>query len=73
MISKLCFYEGCKKKINITDIQCNYCNEIYCLKHRLPEQHECRAIIKCKSDAHERNKVKLLDEKIKINKISSNV
>ena len=35
-----CAFDGCKKRIRITDVKCR-CENIYCKKHRLPENHEC--------------------------------
>jgi len=30
----------CKKKLQLTDHKCR-CGIIFCIKHRLPEQHNC--------------------------------
>lgn len=40
----ICSYDGCKKKISIVDLlssKCK-CEKAFCLKHRLPEQHNCQ-------------------------------
>jgi predicted nucleic acid binding AN1-type Zn finger protein len=36
-----CSFDTCKKKIQLSCINCGYCKIYYCLKHRLPEQHSC--------------------------------
>ena len=36
----LCHFEGCRKKLKLTDMACR-CKNIFCSIHRLPEQHEC--------------------------------
>ena len=33
--------EMCEIEIIGLPYKCKYCNEIYCLKHRLPENHMC--------------------------------
>ncbi len=38
--SKTCNFEGCRKKLKITDMGCR-CNHLFCTLHRLPEQHKC--------------------------------
>ena len=35
-----CSFEGCSKKLLLTDIKCK-CEKRYCQKHRLPETHHC--------------------------------
>ena len=35
-----CFMDGCNKKLKISDMECR-CDNRYCLKHRLPEEHNC--------------------------------
>ena len=36
---KMCKY--CKKNITSINFKCLYCEKIFCVKHRLPEDHEC--------------------------------
>lgn len=38
--SKRCPFPGCKKKLALTDSECR-CGSVFCIKHRLPETHEC--------------------------------
>jgi len=38
---KRCYHHECKAKLRLTDINCAYCKTHYCMKHRLPEQHNC--------------------------------
>ena len=35
-----CSFPNCNKKIKLTDTQCK-CGNKYCLKHRIPEDHNC--------------------------------
>ena len=37
---KKCPFEGCKRKIQLTNTPCR-CGITYCNYHRLPEQHKC--------------------------------
>lgn len=37
---KRCNHPECSKKIKLTDVECR-CKNIYCIKHRLPENHNC--------------------------------
>ena len=37
----------CKIELGTLDrFTCKYCNNHYCTKHRLPEQHDCSGLIK---------------------------
>ena len=38
--SKYCAFDGCKKKIKLTDFKCR-CDKFYCLTHKHPETHHC--------------------------------
>ena len=33
--------EICKKKLSLMDYSCR-CGKFYCMKHRLPEEHQCQ-------------------------------
>lgn len=35
-----CAYDGCNKKIKISDLSCK-CGKTFCKLHRLPETHMC--------------------------------
>ena len=39
-MKKKCSMKGCNKKLKLTDLPCR-CKYIYCIKHRLPETHNC--------------------------------
>jgi predicted nucleic acid binding AN1-type Zn finger protein len=44
---------------------CKYCNNNFCLKHRLPESHQCINMnILCKQE-YDKNSEKLMQEKLK--------
>ena len=38
--SKICYADNCKTKLKLIDMKCR-CSNTYCLKHRLPELHNC--------------------------------
>ncbi|RUS12489.1 hypothetical protein BC937DRAFT_87755 [Endogone sp. FLAS-F59071] len=38
-LKSLCPVPGCKEKIGIMSILCEWCNTKYCMAHRLPESH----------------------------------
>lgn len=62
-----CNYEGCLKKIKITDFPCK-CKKFYCKNHKLPNLHNCNYDYKeiCKRKT-EINRLKC--SSIKIDKI----
>ena len=63
----MCFSLFCNCKLKITDIECR-CEFKYCMKHRMPENHECN--VNYKENA--RKKIKRENPLIvnqKINKI----
>lgn len=39
-IKPRCCAEGCTKKLKLSDMDCR-CGKRFCLKHRLPEDHNC--------------------------------
>ena len=53
-----CFY--CGKDIGILPYKCKCCQEYYCSKHRLPENHECVGDLKSKPKIKPKSKVKTL-------------
>ena len=48
----------CNKKLKIITIKCSCCGNLYCLKHKYPDVHECKNINKL----IENNKKKLIEE-----------
>ena len=38
--AKKCNHYECNKNLKLTDFECR-CEYIYCIKHRLPESHNC--------------------------------
>ncbi len=36
-----CNHIECNKKLQLTDLSCR-CEKIFCIKHRLPESHQCK-------------------------------
>ena len=60
MPNKKCF---CGKKVASIIGDCKFCDNKFCLVHRLPESHECVGLANCCREAKERNEEKLLNEK----------
>lgn len=61
-----CSYEGCNKKLKLTDMECS-CQQRYCQLHRLPEDHNCNFDFVKKEK--ELLKKKLLSEKTVADKV----
>lgn len=51
----ICFQLKCNKKAK-SYAKCNYCTKLFCMKHRLPESHNCLELVNCKRKAFEENK-----------------
>jgi predicted nucleic acid binding AN1-type Zn finger protein len=52
MPKQVCAYPECKNKINQVEMvmgKCR-CENIYCIKHRLPEKHHCNFVYKIDKD-----------------------
>lgn len=64
-----CAFIHCSDKICKVIGDCRYCQSSYCSRHRLPEAHTCKNLTGCKRVAHERNSVKLIEERCVANKI----
>lgn len=58
-----CFLNNCNKKTNKFIGKCSYCLNIYCMKHRLPEVHNCENINLCKRKAFKDNEKLLKKQK----------
>jgi len=61
-----CSYEGCRKKLLLSDFACK-CENRFCQLHRLPEDHKCK--IDYKTKEKERLKKRLLSEKTVADKV----
>jgi len=64
-----CTYPLCNKKIE-TFCFCRYCQQNYCIKHRLPEVHNCRNINDIKNEKLKILTKNILDSKIVPQKIA---
>ena len=64
-----CSYGDCKTKVALVVGDCKYCIKRFCMKHSLPEQHQCHNIELCKRIAIDRNSAELLKFKCVGNKI----
>ena len=62
-MSKRCSAPNCKLKSALMVGLCNYCKHDHCLKHRLPEDHQCPQLAELYKKLHEENAVKLMSEK----------
>lgn len=52
MVKQICFFPKCKAKIKSVNMiigNCR-CENIYCMKHRMPETHQCTYIFKINKD-----------------------
>ena len=45
-----CTLSTCKKKMGYMKFECKFCHTCHCLKHQLPEKHNCNVR---ESDAYE--------------------
>ena len=69
MVKHRCNLEECNSRVSQAIGYCKFCENNFCLTHRLPELHECSKLDTCKKDAFEKNKKSLESnqkEKIKI-------
>lgn len=41
IVESMCFCTRCKKSVTIMRFDCKFCEKTYCLKHQLPERHNC--------------------------------
>lgn len=57
-----CASGQCTGKISLIG-HCNHCTFDYCLRHRLPEVHECTAHDNIRASAFEANKIALMSGK----------
>ena len=64
-----CKFDGCKRKIAPVMGDCKYCVSSFCSTHRLPEDHQCIGLEKCRQTRFELNKTKLMKEKFTEQKI----
>ena len=55
-----CSYGDCKKQVAPVIGACVYCVKNFCIKHRLPESHQCTNIELCKRIANDRNSAELI-------------
>ena len=53
---KSCFFDGCQEQDSLP-FKCKLCNQMYCAKHRLPEQHDCLQIGIYQTDEYKKAKV----------------
>ncbi len=50
----------CDKKITTLNFKCVYCNDLFCVNHRLPEDHECNIDYKHISKINNKNNIEAL-------------
>lgn len=36
-----CLQENCRQRLGLMSFKCSACERLFCVKHRLPEDHEC--------------------------------
>ena len=59
-----CAFEGCRKKLKLTDMDCK-CKNRFCSLHRLPETHNCSW------DPKSENEMNIYKEKSGLNQVST--
>ncbi len=59
-----CLHVGCNNKQNALIGKCKYCNNIYCVSHRLTESHCCINISDCYDEKYNNNNKILLHNKV---------
>lgn len=59
----ICDNEKCFKRVSKYVGTCKLCNQEFCIKHRLPEQHECKEKEKHNELLREKHYNKLMDYK----------
>ena len=64
-----CEIANCKSKVIIILGDCKYCQGHFCSSHRLQEDHKCQGLDLCRRESFERNKEKLMKEKVIVQKI----
>ncbi|ORZ34509.1 hypothetical protein BCR44DRAFT_1436334 [Catenaria anguillulae PL171] len=60
---------GCKDKVNKLIGHCQFCDTLFCSRHRIPESHACESIDSCRKASFERNSDKLLGQKCVAQKV----
>ena len=52
MPKQICAHKDCKVKIKMIEVTLGTCRcqKVFCVKHRLPERHNCPVIIKLDKD-----------------------
>ena len=59
-----CAFDGCRKKLKLTDMDCK-CKNRFCSLHRLPETHNCSW------DPKNENEIKIYKKKSGLNHVSA--
>jgi len=68
---KSCDYPGCEEEESLP-FKCKLCNQMYCAKHRLPEQHDCPMIGIYQTEEYRKSKIsqpRIQEEKSKKSKL----
>lgn len=59
--TKKCKCKGCKEKVAYIIGLCKWCNKEHCYLHRIPEQHNCPGLEKCREESLKKNEDLLVD------------
>lgn len=66
---RYCEFPVCKlKKCKVSD-ECRFCHFAFCAMHKMPEEHYCRDLNRCKEEANLKNATELEKGRIDRNKI----
>lgn len=66
---KFCDYIDCRLKRSKVCSNCRFCEYLFCGRHRMPEEHSCVEMKRCKEEANLKNANKLEEGRINKNKI----
>ncbi|ELQ76398.1 putative Zinc finger, AN1-type protein [Trachipleistophora hominis] len=66
---KYCDFVDCKLKRSKVCSDCRFCKYLFCGKHKMPEEHMCKEIKRCKEEANLKNANKLEEGRISKNKV----
>ncbi|ELA46469.1 hypothetical protein VCUG_02064 [Vavraia culicis subsp. floridensis] len=66
---KYCDFVDCKLKRSKVCSDCRFCKYLFCGMHRMPEEHLCKEIKRCKEEANLKNANKLEEGRVDKNKV----
>ena len=61
-----CTFTDCKEPAQRIVGDCGFCAGHFCGRHRMLEDHKCSGLEDCKKESHERNALKLENERTQV-------